>query len=216
MAFLSGLLDLGIAQASGACPDPYVVVPPCSAGYAARPISFDSASGGIALNTVNAVFGPVLAPWGALTAFGVRDPAGNGLWVGELAQPVRPAVGSLVYVQIGQIKLNIRSRGMSYAFVQNLPAETYVATGTTQLQAAPMVLSQALVNAGSGGGVLLPKASTFCGNVMPVINRSGGALSVYPYSGDTIETYGVNEPVVIQNDQTAYFRVAQSGLLLLS
>jgi hypothetical protein len=97
----------------------------------------------------------------------------------------------------------------------NLLPTTYVATGTTQLTAAPMTLSMALVNAGTGG-VLLPKAATFCGQTMPVYNRSGATINVYPFSGDGIENVGVNMPIALENDQTGRFSVSQSGLLILS
>lgn len=99
--------------------------------------------------------------------------------------------------------------------VQQLPAVTVAATGTTQLTAAPVPLAKVLVNAGTGG-VLLPAASTFCGATMPVYNRSGGPITIYPHAGDTIESNGVNGGVTIQNEQTAHLSVAQSGLLILS
>lgn len=102
--------------------------------------------------------------------------------------------------------------------IMNLPPVTVQATGTTQLTAAPTSLAQILVNAATaaGAGVLLPEASTFCGNTVPVFNRSGVAIAVYPFAGDTIESNDVNTPVTLQNEQTGHFSVANSGLLIFS
>lgn len=97
----------------------------------------------------------------------------------------------------------------------NLPATTVVSTGTNQLTAAPMKLSKCLV-IGVGNGVVLPQAATFCGAEMPVYNRTGGTLTVYPYSGDQIESLGVNIGAVLQNEQTATFSVSITGQLILS
>jgi hypothetical protein len=99
--------------------------------------------------------------------------------------------------------------------VQQLPAVTVMATGTTQLTAAPIPLAKVLVNAGSGG-VLLPQSSCFQGATMPVYNRSGGPITIYPHAGDTIESNGANAGQTIQDETTAHFSVAQSGLLILS
>lgn len=98
----------------------------------------------------------------------------------------------------------------------NLPAVTAVATGTTQLTAAPIPLAKVLVNAGAGLSVSLPQACTFNGQGMPVYNRTGGTLTIFPYAGDTIESNGVNGGITLQNDQSAHFSVANSGLLILS
>ena len=99
-----------------------------------------------------------------------------------------------------------------------LPATTVLATGTTQLTAAPATLSQILVNAATaaGAGILLPQASAFCGQTVPVYNRSGVTITIYPYSGDQIEGLGANTGTDLENEQTASFTVSQSGALLLS
>lgn len=100
--------------------------------------------------------------------------------------------------------------------IMNLPAVTVVATGTTQLTASPVPLAKLLVNAGPGGGICLPPACTFNDATVPVYNRTGGVLTIYPHAGDTIESNGVNAGVTLQDEQTANFSVANSGLLILA
>lgn len=100
MAFVNGLLNLGTAL-SGTM----VVTPSVESGYTALPVSYDVVSGGITLNTVNCVFGPVSGSWGTLTSFGVTDLQGNPAWAGTLAIPFTPADGQIVIAPVGQIQL---------------------------------------------------------------------------------------------------------------
>lgn len=173
------------------------------------------------------VTGPVLSWWGfggiagrshivsvlAQTAGFRRIPLMIGLSIDRLlaSYPLPPApipgFGPTLTWSLGNAMLGP---------VMTLPTVTVVATGTTQLGAAPVPLAQVLVNSGAGGGISLPQAATFGGQTMSVYNRSGGALSIYPYAGDAIESYGSNAPAVVQNLQTARFSVVNSGLLILS
>ena len=99
---------------------------------------------------------------------------------------------------------------------QNLSSVTVTATGTTQLGAAIAPLAKVLVNSGSGLAILLPQSATFGGQTMPVYNRTGGTITIFPFAGDTIESGGVNTGITLQNLQTAHFSVSNSGLLILS
>lgn len=99
-----------------------------------------------------------------------------------------------------------------------LPPVTVEATGTTQIGAAIAPLAKVLVNAAqtANAGILLPQASTFCGNTLPVVNVSGVPVTIYPFAGDTIGTNAVNVGIVIQDQSSANFWVSQSGLLIVS
>ena len=111
------------------------------------------------------------------------------------------------------------SRGQHmFGPVLNLPPATVEATGTTQITAAIVPLAKVLVNAAqaANAGIILPQASTFCGNTLPVVNVSGVPISIYPYSGDAISTNAVNAAVTIENLSSASFWVAQSGILVVS
>jgi hypothetical protein len=89
------------------------------------------------------------------------------------------------------------------------------AAGTTQATATAASLGRILVSSGSGG-IELPLSSTFGGAEIPVINRTGAAITVYPASGDQIETNAVNVGVTLQNDQTGRFSVFTTGTLVLA
>lgn len=125
MAFLSGFLTLGTSLVSGST----VVAPASGDGYAPQPISYDLVSGGVAVNSVNAVFGPVLGasgsfPWGTLSVFGVTDADGNPVWAGTLGVPVTPQGGSLVYVPAGSTTWSVGSQPQAYGqgvFVSGVP-----------------------------------------------------------------------------------------------
>ncbi len=103
-----------------------------------------------------------------------------------------------------------------YKEVSMLCMFTVVATGNSQLTAAPVPLGNILVNAGAGGGICLPAATKFDDETMTIYNRSGGPITIYPHGGDTIEDTASNSGVVIQNDQTVHFAISNSGLLILS
>lgn len=103
--------------------------------------------------------------------------------------------------------------------MQNLPAVTVVATGTTQLTAAPVSLALVLINAGSGGsapGIILPDKATFYGNIMWITNVSGGPATIYPYADNTIAGLTINMGTVIQDQQTAHVYVSETGFLVVS
>lgn len=105
-----------------------------------------------------------------------------------------------------------------FGAIAGLPPITVEATGTSQLTAAPVSLGKILVNSATAAnaGISLPQASTFCGNILPVANFSGVPVDIYPYSGDTIGTKTVNEPITIQDQSAVNFWVAESGLLIFS
>jgi hypothetical protein len=99
MALLNGLLNLGSALSGLA-----VITPGSGAGYTALPISYDTASGGLLLSSVNCVFGPA-SGWGTLSVFNVTDLAGNPVWAGTLSAPITPQNGSLVIIPVGNLQL---------------------------------------------------------------------------------------------------------------
>jgi hypothetical protein len=103
-------------------------------------------------------------------------------------------------------------------FALQLPATTVMATGTTQLTACVTTLSDVLINAAqaAGAGVLLAQAATFNGAQPSYTNESGVPVQLWPYFGDTIGSADVSGSVTIQNHQTARFRVANSGALIIS
>jgi hypothetical protein len=106
VAFISGYLGLGTAVVSGV-----IIEPSSGAGYTRQPISFDKVVGGVTLNVVNGVFGPVTDSWGTLSLFQVFDGFGNPAFApGTLQSPSTPPVGSMLYVPVGQISLTINAQ----------------------------------------------------------------------------------------------------------
>jgi len=100
-------------------------------------------------------------------------------------------------------------------FQSPLAPITIVAAGTTQLTATPASLAQILVNGGTGG-IVLPQAASFANRWVPVFNRAGATITIYPYSGDQIETNGVNVGISLATGHTAIFAVSVSGFLILT
>lgn len=183
MAFVNGLLALGTALSGAA-----VVEPPSGTGYVRQPISYDLVSGGIAVNSVNAVFGPSLGasgsfPWGTLSVFGVMDPDGNPVWAGTLSVPVTPQAGSLVYVPEGSTQLNVGSQPTAYnqgVFVSGIP----VPPVTGALTSGSAVLASSgymqVVPSGAYGAMVIQAATRtesvnliFGGASLPSPNASG-------------------------------------------
>jgi hypothetical protein len=95
-----GYLDLGTALSSDG-----VMTPSAAAGYARQFISFEDTLGGVALNDVSCVFGPLTAPWGEITSFGVADENDNPMFLGTLRVSFTPRVGALVVAQPGDISI---------------------------------------------------------------------------------------------------------------
>lgn len=189
--------------------------PPAGVGYARQPVIFTLRADGTRVNETLCTFGPVTGSWGKLICFDVVDGDGNPLVAGNLAVSLRPTLGQLVTVQPGNITWY--EGAIMLNCQQAVPFITVVATGTSQLTAAPIaIVAKALINAGSGGGVCLPASCSFDSNTMIVFNRTGGTVTVYPHAGDTIENSGVNVGIVLQDEQTAHFNVANSGLLIMS
>jgi hypothetical protein len=105
-ASINGYLTLGTGVSGG-----LVVPPPANAGYSPQPVSFTTFTGGVTLNGVTCVFGPVTAPWGTLTTFGVVDLNGNPVQPpGTLQSPFTPLVGQLVTVPQGNISIVVGSQ----------------------------------------------------------------------------------------------------------
>lgn len=100
---------------------------------------------------------------------------------------------------------------------KNLPPYTVAATGTTQLTAAVVpILAIVLINAGSGLGVMIGVPAAQWAGYEPVFsNRTGGVVTLYPYSGDQFESLGSNTGTTIQNDQSVTLSVAQSGAIIV-
>lgn len=119
---IQGYLNLGVALSGSV-----VVTPPSNSGYAPQAISFDTFVGGVTLNGVSCVFGPVTAPWGTLTVFGITDVSGNPMFpAGTLQAPFTPLVGQIVTVPQGNITLVVGSQfNASVAAQETVPPLTY-------------------------------------------------------------------------------------------
>ena len=100
---------------------------------------------------------------------------------------------------------------------KNLPPYTVTASGTNQLTAAVVpILAIVLINAGSGAGVMIGVPAAQWAGYEPVFsNRTGGTVTLYPYSGDQFESLGANAGTTIQNDQSVTLSVAQSGAIIV-
>ena len=127
MATLSGYLDLGTAVSGAA-----VIPPGAGTGYVAQPISFSVFTGGVTLNNVSALFGPVLGSWGTLTVFGVSDSQRNPVWAGTLSTPFTPVNGQIVAVPAGNIQLVV---GTQFAVGPGISQPTHgiLASGSAAL-----------------------------------------------------------------------------------
>lgn len=133
MPFVNGNLGLGTALVSG------VIVEPVSGlAYSRVPISFDSIVGGVTLNVVNGVFGPVSGTWGTLSLFQLFDQYGNPGWAGTLQAPITPVAGQLVYIPVGSISLSVNAQVPASGAVSGLQSIINVPPGAV------------LGNAGSG------------------------------------------------------------------
>jgi hypothetical protein len=124
---MSGYLQLGTAV-SGTV----VVTPGSGLGYAGQPVSFTAFPGGVQLNSVNCVFGPVSGSWGTLTCFGVTSDQAGTVPVqapGTLTSPFTPLNGQLVAVPPGNVQLVV---GAQFAAGPGtVVAATGVASGPT-------------------------------------------------------------------------------------
>jgi hypothetical protein len=97
----------------------------------------------------------------------------------------------------------------------SLPGQAIAAAGTSQGTAAALIVGRNYVESGSGG-VLLPHASTFNGAEVPVFNRSGAAIAVYPFPNDQIESGAVNVPVTLSNNSVGRFSVDPAGIVRMA
>jgi hypothetical protein len=94
-----------------------------------------------------------------------------------------------------------------------------VAAGTTQGTATVVTFAPTYVLSGTGGMVLPQAASWAAGstlNEVPIYNRTGATITVYPFSGDTIETNSANAGVSIPNNSVGRFSVDASGVVRLA
>jgi hypothetical protein len=90
------------------------------------------------------------------------------------------------------------------------------AAGTTQETATPLSLfCNVTVTSGTGGVLLLP-AAFFVNVEMPILNRSGATIVIYPYFGDAIEGNATDVGIPILDNATARFSVDQAGMLRLA
>lgn len=171
---INGFLTLGTSL-SGMV----VVPPPAGTNYVPQPISFDLVAGGVTLNGISCVFGPVSGSWGTLSVFGVTDEANNPYWVGTLAQPYAPVNGQLVVVPQGNIALVV---GAQIFASPGTPTPTPSTSGSVigNTVSGSIVMSSGsytlAVGAGLRGALVLTNPSS--GNVNVIL---GGSLP--PLSG---------------------------------
>jgi hypothetical protein len=101
---------------------------------------------------------------------------------------------------------------------KNLPPYTIAATGTTQLTAAVVpFLADILINAASatGAGILIGvPAADWSGYRPRVTNESGAQVFIYLFSGDQFARLSANEGYQLEDQQSASFGVAQSGIVV--
>ncbi|MDR3533955.1 MAG: hypothetical protein P4L90_25745 [Rhodopila sp.] len=104
-----------------------------------------------------------------------------------------------------------------YGPAKNLPPYTVAASGTSQLTGAVVpILAITLINAGSGGFVTIGVPAATWNGYEPVFqNRSGGPVTLCPFSGDQFESLGANAGTIIQNFQSVTLSVAQSGAIII-
>jgi hypothetical protein len=81
-------------------------------------------------------------------------------------------------------------------------ASIIAAAGTTQATATALIVDIALVNSGSGGGIVLQNK---IGQKQEIFNRSGAAINIYPPTGASIESAGTNVAVSLANGGHATF-----------
>ncbi len=190
MSFISGLLNLGTGLVGNV-----VVTPPSGTNYAPLPISYELVNDGVALNTVNAVFGPVSGTWNTLVAFGVSDENDNPVWAGTLLQPITPVNGQLVVVPTGYLNLTLGAPAVGIPLLNphSLAGNTLSVSGG----AGSISLDPSLVFT-SGGALAVSSSGTVISGLLaiaaaapldpvsgggPMIwlngNASGGALMAY-------------------------------------
>lgn len=102
---INGYLNLGTALSGQV-----ITPPPSGAGYSPQPVVFNTVGGGVALNGVTSIFGPVSGSWGTLTCFSVTDVSGNVYAAGTLQAPYTPLNGQLVQVPQGSLTLVLGSQ----------------------------------------------------------------------------------------------------------
>lgn len=124
---IQGYLNLGTSLSGQVA-----ITPPASAGYAAQPVSFDTVAGGVTLNGVLCVFGPVSSSWGTLSVFNVTDASGNSYFAGTLNSPFTPVNGQLVVVPQGEISLVVGAQ-MAVAAAPSVPQRGAQTTGAVAL-----------------------------------------------------------------------------------
>jgi hypothetical protein len=133
---INGFLNLGVGLSGSV-----VLPPPSGAGYSPQYVSFDDAPGGVTLNGVSCIFGPVTAPWGTLTSFGVTDSLGNPVFAGTLQFPFTPLIGQLVTVPAGNISLVVGS---------NFTAGTFSSVAVVPVaQTGPTISGSVTLNSGA-------------------------------------------------------------------
>lgn len=178
---INGFLTLGTAL-SGMV----VVPPPSGTGYAPQPISFDLVPGGVTLNDISCVFGPVSGSWGTLSVFGVTDQASNPYWSGTLSAPYAPVNGQLVIVPQGNIALvvgaQIFATPAAAPVPRGNPAIGSTVSGTVGLSSGSYVLAVAagprdmllLTNTGTGS------VNVILGGTLPPVSGAQGYSIVPP------------------------------------
>ena len=89
------------------------------------------------------------------------------------------------------------------------------ATGSTQGTAAILAIARNYVVSGIGGTVL-PDITDIGGKEIPVYNRSGATIIVYPASGNAIEGNAINVGVPLANYGVARFSVDQANVIRMA
>jgi len=196
-ASINGFLNLGTGVSGLA-----VLTPPSGAGYAPQPVSFSEFFGGVTLNDVSCLFGPLTAPWGTLTVFGVTDASGNAVVPpGTLQSPWAPAVGEVVSIPQGYITVKIGTQlnaGNTFSLIgSGITGDAFLGTLPADSWLLRLLLRD---NAGVGGDVGLGTTSGATNILSPKTVPSSGTytltVDVTAFASGSFAS-GVPQPVYV-------------------
>jgi len=94
-----------------------------------------------------------------------------------------------------------------------------IPTGSTQATAAPLQVARNYVYSGDPTGnyaVILPVISTMEGWELPVFNRTGFTITIFPPVGGQIETNTVNAGVQLLSGSVGRFSISPTGTIVLA
>jgi len=166
---IAGYLNVGTAL-SGMVITP----PPSGTNYSPQPVTFNTVAGGVTLNGVSCVFGPVSGSWGTLTCFNVTDELGNPYFAGTLQSPYTPPNGQLVVAPQGQISLVV---GAQFSVAPGNVSPVTPQKGSTTNGSVALISGAYTLVLASGSRNMLLLTNTDPVNVVRIILASGQPAS---------------------------------------